>query len=353
MKKEKILFFYPNPSTFINKDLDFLKIHFFLKTHSFNPKKKIYTVYFFLNQLFFLFSNIKNTRLIICKFVGYHSFLPALFGNLFNVPVLFIMGGTEAHYFPENHHGSFTNPLLSLFMKASYKLADHLSPVHESLEICDYTYDKSGKPKQGAKYFCPWINIPFTTIYYGFDQQKFYYTGKQRIKNSFITIAINFDGSEFIRKGIDLIFEAAEHYPSFNFTIIGTTSRIFEKLPSNITIIPFVPNEQLKDYLSEHEFYLQLSTAEGFPNALCEAMLCECIPIGSDVFGIPLIMGDTGFLLMKRKSKMLFELLNQAIVSDKEVLSKKARERIINNFPMERREKELLKLVSNLINRKN
>jgi len=34
---------------------------------------------------------------------------------------------------------------------------------------------------------------------------------------------------------------------------------------------------------------------EGLRNALCEAMLCECIPVGTERNGIPIAIGDAGF----------------------------------------------------------
>jgi glycosyltransferase involved in cell wall biosynthesis len=349
MKKRKIIFCYPVLSTFIKKDLDFLSQKYNLVSHSFNPKDKLLTPFRFIDQFFFLLKNIFSTDLVICKFAGYHSFLPSLSGKFFNKPVLFILGGTECHSFPSIGYGSFAKPLFAWFMKASYINATHLAPVHESLEISDYTYDESGEPKQGIRYFCPWLKAPATTIYYGYDAEKFYNTGITRIPNSFITTAIHFNGYDFYRKGIDLIISAARNFPDCTFTIIGDSNKKLD-IPSNLNIIPFVPNEQLKDFLSQYEFYFQLSIAEGFPNAICEAMLCECIPIGSDVFGIPTIIGDTGFILKRKNEEELFALMNEAMKSDKIKLSKAARERIKNNFPMERREKELLNLVQNLIN---
>jgi glycosyltransferase involved in cell wall biosynthesis len=349
MSKKKIIFCYPVLSTFIKKDLDFLAIHYKLSSHSFNPKNKFFTPFRFLHQFIFLIWNIFSAKLIICKFAGYHSFFPAIFGKIFNIPVLFILGGTECHSFPSIGYGSFAKPLFAWFMKMSYKMADHLAPVHESLETCDYTYDKSGAPKQGVRYFCPWLKVPATTIYYGYDAGKFYFTGVPRKPNSFITIAIHFNGYDFYRKGIDLIISSARNFPEASFTIIGDSKEELNNLPSNLKIVPFVPNDKLKDFLSEHEFYLQLSLAEGFPNALCEAMLCECIPIGSDVFGIPFIIGDSGFVLKEKNEKKLFALLNEAMKADKTTLAKKARERIKNNFPTERRQKELLELVQKLI----
>nr|MBA3901525.1 glycosyltransferase family 4 protein [Bacteroidota bacterium] len=158
---------------------------------------------------------------------------------------------------------------------------------------------------------------------------------------------------EYYRKGIDMVFDVAPLFPDASFTVIGDTSQMPKKIPSNIKIVPFVDNEKLKDYLSQHQFYLQLSLAEGFPNALCEAMLCECIPIGSNVFGIPFIIGETGFVLKKRNVTDLKTLMDIALNSQKEFLSSAARKRIELNFPLERRKKEFLNIISSMINKQS
>jgi glycosyltransferase involved in cell wall biosynthesis len=75
-----------------------------------------------------------------------------------------------------------------------------------------------------------------------------------------------------------------------------------------VTVAGKIEYHKLVELYNRHEFYLQLSVAEGFPNTLCEAMLCGCIPIGSNVFSIPKIIGDTGFVLKHRNMDELKRL---------------------------------------------
>jgi len=89
--------------------------------------------------------------------------------------------------------------------------------------------------------------------------------------------------------------------------------------------------------------------AEGFPNALCEAMLCECIPIGSSVFSIPEIIGDTGYVLQERSPAGLVKLLQQIIDHPVDpTAGLKARQRIMDNYPLEKRKIALQGLIDDL-----
>jgi glycosyltransferase involved in cell wall biosynthesis len=92
---------------------------------------------------------------------------------------------------------------------------------------------------------------------------------------------------------------------------------------------------------------MQLSISEGFPNAICEAMLSGCVPIGSDVAAIPEIIGDTGFILKKRNADMLRELVQKAIgCLELDALSVSARERIASRYPLRKRGELLLEALS-------
>ena len=225
--------------------------------------------------------------------------------------------------------------------------ATHVMPVHKSMVLSNYTYSDADYPQQGYKAFCKKAETPFTEINYGYNSAAFFNNQQLKIKNNFLTVAVNAKGSTFYRKGIDLIIELAKICPDYNFTLLGVKDELDHlQLTENIKLLPPVPHTELINYYSQHEFYFQLSIAEGFPNALCEAMLCECIPIGSDVFGIPDIIGDTGFILKKKDITLLKSLVDEAVKSDKVTLAKKARQRIMENFPEKKREEKLVDVIN-------
>jgi glycosyltransferase involved in cell wall biosynthesis len=114
-------------------------------------------------------------------------------------------------------------------------------------------------------------------------------------------------------------------------------------------LLSAVKNNDLPAVYSEMSFYLQLSMAEGFPNALCESMLCECVPIGSAVFSIPEIIGDTGFVLQRRSVAELAKLLDIALKADNAALGKKGRQRIAENYNEDKRSQALLQLCHQLL----
>ena len=203
-------------------------------------------------------------------------------------------------------------------------------------------------------FFCKNLKTAFTEINYGFDPEKFTAGNETRILNSVAIIAAGFESEVvFLRKGIDLIFEVAGRLPHFTFSVIGCEHTQLNRLvPSNVKLIKKINQDELIQQFQKHEFYAQLSMFEGFPNALCEAMLCGCIPIGSSVSAIPDIIGNTGFVLEKKDSLDLIKLFNQAALSDKIALSDAARKKVINDYHFSFREQKLKTLIYLLIEKK-
>jgi glycosyltransferase involved in cell wall biosynthesis len=315
------------------------------------PKSKLHTPLSFVSQLLFLLGNIGKSDLLIVQFAGYHSLLPALLGKIFGIPCLIVVGGTDAHYFPGIGYGNWQKNVLKTFTAFSFRLCTHIAPKHSSLIKSAYNYDLAEPNQQGIFARLPKLKTPYTEITNGYDIVKWHCTSPKK-KNTFITVsgAWEYHFQQQL-KGIDLILQVAPLFPDCEFIILGVDndSRIQTTLP-NIKILPGVKNEELIDIFSACEFYLQLSIAEGFPNALCEAMLCECIPIGSSVFSIPEIIGDSGFVLENRNAVQLKQLIEKAIQSEKELLKKNARLRITKSYTLQIRKQKLLGLCNNLIN---
>lgn len=346
VSKPKLLFIYKTPSSFVLKDRELLARNFEVVSFSFNPKKKILTPVELLKELIFLLVHVWSSKAIVCEFADYHTVLPTLLGKLLGKPCHLILCGTECYSFPSINYGNHNKKLMSAATCFSIRNATHVMPVHKSMVLSNYTYSDSDYLQQGYKAFCKNVETPFTEINYGYDSSAFFFNQETKIKNSFLTVAVNAKGSTFYRKGIDLIIELAKQCPDYNFTLLGVKDELDQlQLPENITLFPPVPHNELIRFYSKHDFYFQLSIAEGFPNALCEAMLCECIPIGSDVFGISDIIGDTGFILKKKDVALLKNLVDEAVKSDKITLAKKARQRIVENFPEEKREEKLVAVI--------
>jgi glycosyltransferase involved in cell wall biosynthesis len=120
------------------------------------------------------------------------------------------------------------------------------------------------------------------------------------------------------------------------------------RIPENVHIHDFLRQDDFKEILAKNEFYLQLSLTEGFPNSLCEGMLSGCIPVGSHVGAIPLIIGETGIVINKYDYSYIAEEFSKIIqIPDDErlKLSSEARERIASNFNISRREQAFLEII--------
>jgi glycosyltransferase involved in cell wall biosynthesis len=347
---QKLLHIYPVEAPFIDKDIDFLSKKYLIQRVKFNSKNRTNIFLALFDQIVYLVKNRNNYTGIIIMFAGVHSFFPVMISRLLRKKSIIIPGGTDCVSFPSINYGNFNSKTLIIPTKFSYRNTNLILPVHESLIKYEYNYNDENYKYQGILFHYPNLKTKMKVIVNGYDSTKWY---KNTIKenNTFITVA-SYSNNERRRqlKGIDLIIDLAKIFKDQTFTIIGTDPKSFPKHTDNIILLPWVNNTELITYYSQSTFYLQLSMSEGFPNSLCEAMLCECVPIVSNVASMPFIVEDSGFVLVKKDFSMLVDLINKAILCDTETLGKKARARIAHNFTEEARAEKLVALVSELIN---
>ena len=345
MYKKKLIFIYPSLYTFIQTDIKLLSEDFELITVNQNWSRKSLLPINIFYQFFFLLINLHKVETIIVSFAGYCSFFPSLLGKIFNKKVAIIVHGTDCVSFPEIEYGNLRNPILSFVTKKSLQWASIILPVSESLVYTENNYYSSKPLKFGYNYHLSNIKTPYKVIHNGLNILNWDRDNEIiRDKTSFVTVLG--EGKVNI-KGVDLIIDVASRFPNSIFYLAGIENVKGYDMPENIICKGRLNPEELKLLFNQSQFYLQLSNTEGFGVALCEAMLCECIPIVSDVNFLPTIVGESGFVLKKRNSEMLFDLINLALNSNTIIFEGRARKRIKDNFSVNKRKKMLLSVLTN------
>jgi len=324
--KKKILFIHCTFSSFIVKDLEILKKHFKVKNIKWSGKRGILKIGF----------NVIKSNITYSWFAGDHAFITVLFSKLFRKKSIVIIGGGDVAYVPELNYGQFTLKWHKRFLtKFALKHATIVLAVDPSLKA-----DAIKNAKVDGK------NIKYLPTGYNPDYWK--PNGK---KEDIVLTVGGVVESIVKRKGFDTFVKAAGYIPNVKFVVIGkyiddSIDMLKKIAPSNVVFTGFVSDEELLEWYQKAKVYCQLSRYEGLPNALCEAMLCECVPVGTKYCGIPTGIGDTGFYVPFGAEKEAADGIKKALEHPE--LGKKARERIKTKFPFKLRETELIKIISEM-----
>jgi len=345
--KPNLIMMYVSLSTFTQRDINILNSNFNVTSYHFNTSNKLLLPLAFFKQFIYLALHSFKIDVIVTQSSGYLSFLPVIYSRLFRKKMIIIAIGTDCAKLPEIKYGAHSKIILAWFTRFSFRYASLILPVHKSLEETTYTYDKVKFPKQGIRSFVKNIKTPIVEVVNGYDIKKWVITEDKRIENSFLTVSFAIDKIGYYRKGIDMVIKAAKLFPRHQFTVVGKVV-LDEECPSNVKLISNVSQKELVKIYNKHQYYLQLSMFEGFPNALCEAMLCGCIPIGSKVAGIPDIIGDKGYVLNEKSTKNLVEVITR--LENNSLTPLEVRNQIGNNFPLLKRKKLLTNSINKALN---
>jgi len=124
----------------------------------------------------------------------------------------------------------------------------------------------------------------------------------------------------------------------------GNVSRISPEAPVQVVNIEKEDNasggDLIKMYCST-KVYIQISIHESFGISVAEAMICECIPVVSRRSALPEVVGDCGFYVDQLNPESVSTKIKEAL-SHSNKLGKKARDRVRNHLPLEKRKRELL-----------
>jgi glycosyltransferase involved in cell wall biosynthesis len=94
--------------------------------------------------------------------------------------------------------------------------------------------------------------------------------------------------------------------------------------------------------------YVQASRHEGFGLAVAEAMLAGDVPVVMNVTAMPEVVGDAGVLIDSQEPAAVADGVRRALELGPDA-ARRARERILTAFPMERRREGILRVVQDAL----
>lgn len=336
-RKTRILLVFSHLSTFVHEDLEILERHFDVRrmnVETFLVPRKGSDLLVFLR----LFKGILWSDVVFCWFANINAFFSVLFSVFLRKKSLVVVGGYDAAYLPEIDYGVFVNRWSRLQTKFVYRHVSEILVVDLALKK---DILRNARLNVGNKIAV----VP--TGYYP-DKWK---PGNRGRENLVITVGA-VEWSNLKRKGFETFVEAAKYLSDVKFVLVGKHSddsvHHLESIASpNVDFPGFVSDSELLCFYQRAKVYCQLSRYEGLPNSLCEAMMCGCVPVGTEYCGIPTAMGDVGFYVPYGDVEATVEVIKKALGSNGE-RREAARARIKKLFPLDKREKELVRHIREL-----
>jgi glycosyltransferase involved in cell wall biosynthesis len=324
--QQRVLLIAPFTAPFIDVDIEILQKFSKVTTLIQSGIKAVLSILWRV-----MFCNI-----VFCWFGSVYSSIAVIWARILNKKSIIILGGVDSTALPEINYGIWLTPWKAILLTHGLRTADLILVVAPSMK---------DRIKQLAKY--DGRNIGYLPTGYNTD----FWTMGDKKEKMILTVGESDTEIRLKKKGIDYLLQAAEKLPEIPFLVIGVEKELLDsvglKVPYNVKLLPAIPQEELRSYYQKSAVFCQPSRSEGMPNTLCEAMACGCIPVGTNVDGIPTAIGDTGFIVSLGDIDKLAIALKKAIEMN-ERLGIKARERIISEFPIQHRIEGLQKAIKEI-----
>jgi glycosyltransferase involved in cell wall biosynthesis len=251
-------------------------------------------------------------------------------------PSIVVLGGADVVTRPEIGYGMANSAWKRRLLIRTLRTATRLLPVDPSL-------------RDAALALAPVRPEAITVLPTGYDETAWLPGPKE--SDLVLTVAGCETEDRMKVKGIDRLLRVAKGMPGVRFVVIGMDPRIGQLLapecPANVRLLGPVERAELHPWYQRASVYCQPSLSEGLPNALCEAMLCGCIPVGTDVGGMPYAIGDAGIIVQAGNDEELGAAIRIGLQSATDKRAR-ARARIAREFPLTRRREALAALLAEL-----
>jgi glycosyltransferase involved in cell wall biosynthesis len=323
LKEIRVLFAAMSFASFVQRDLMILRRHFQVKAVEWKDTRDILEV----------IKEIPKNDVSYIWFGTIRACIIIFFSKIFGKKTIVVAGGLDTAKVPEINYGLMNRPFYRIFPIFAFRFADAVLAV-------------SRTTKQELEKYVGIRNA--LLIYNAIEHDLFAPKGR---KEDIVVTVSSISPHTFLKKGLETFVRVAKELPNIKFELIGAheDTELFNYLnsiaSSNTHFFDYLPDSEFLEHLQKARIYAQLSRHESFGCALAEAMLCECTPVVTNCTALPEVVGDTGFYAPYNNVKATVDAIKAALVSKK---GKLARERIIKLFPIEKREKELVEIITKI-----
>lgn len=319
---KRILFVHNHLASFVRVDRDLLAERYEVQEW-FQRGRRIHAAA--------LAQAVARCDVVVGWFASWHTFAPVMLAKRYKRPTLLLVGGYDTANLPAigygNMRGGFKRRISRMTMQNATALVtnSHFTRAEVIREV--------GIAPERVQ-----------TVYHGFAAPPRTTTAKEPLA---LTIG-NVDRGNLTRKGLEP-FVRAGAYLDVPFVVVGAwrddaIERLKRIAQSNVTFTGWVEAEELAGYLARARVYVQPSQHEGFGMAVAEAMLAECVPVVTRAGALPEVVGECGVYVESAEPRALAEGIRQGLQSDA-ALGKRARERVMSEFPLMRRRDGLYKAI--------
>lgn len=281
-----------------------------------------------LNLALYLYRLIRYDVGVVVFWFATTNFVPLLarVAKLLGRHVVVITGGQDAVYVPDIDWGDMKRPEHRARYARLMRLADTVLPFSDSAR---QEIQTRAEPRR------------MLTAYPAIDTAFFAPRTSER-QPMVVTCCYQYGRTNIVQKGLDQFVEVARRLPELTFVVVGdalddAARSLRANAPANVCFRPRIPTRQgYRDLLAESSVYVQLSAHEGFGVSVAEAMACGCIPVVSDRYSLPEVVGDIGAVVSYGDAGAAADAIRTAVRAPA-MERARSRDRIVAHFRRERR----------------
>ncbi|MEX1141959.1 MAG: glycosyltransferase [Thermoleophilaceae bacterium] len=295
-----------------------------------------------LPNLLRLIPAVLRADLVFGWFASWHTFLPITLAWLLRKPSVQIVGGFDTANMPDIGYGYQQGGLRRWASRWIMRRAGRL--------VTNSEYSRSEIAAN-----TPIRPEDVTVVHHGVPDP-FGDLDDERAREPLALTVGHLVTSTLMQKGHRPFVEAARHLPDVRFVFVGKWhDDAIEQLRAvagpNVELTGWLSDADLEALYARASVYVQASRHEGFGLAVAEAMLAGCVPVVMDVTAMPEVVGDAGVLISSQEPEAVADGVRRALELDSGA-HRRARNRILGEFPLSIRRDGILAVVEEALNRR-